>query len=127
MKSTVTIALLLVMLVQSFSKVFIVLDYQANKNYIAEFLCVNKAKPQMHCNGQCYLKKQLQKAEQQENQSTTPNLKHAAEITLFCQHLFSLPFTPVPLPVQHTFTYLPGVAKANLRFIFHPPQFTVLA
>ena len=115
------------MLVQSFSKVFIVLNYQANKNYIAEFLCVNKKKPQMHCQGHCYLKKQLQKAEQPENPSTAPNLKQASEITLFCQHLFTLPFTPGNLAVQHYFTYQPGVAVAGLAFIFHPPQFSAVA
>ncbi|RDC63941.1 hypothetical protein AHMF7616_02550 [Adhaeribacter pallidiroseus] len=110
------------MLVQSFSKVFIVLDYQANKNYIAEYLCVNKKKPEMHCNGHCYLKKQLQKAEQPENQSSTPKSKLVPEITLFCQTLLVLPFTARNAFLQHCFNYLPGVTVANLSFIFHPPQ-----
>ncbi len=113
------------MLVQSFSKVFIVLDYQANKNYIAEFLCVNKAKPQMHCQGHCYLKKQLKKVEQQENQSTTPKQKLVSEITLFCQTLFAFPVALDNLLAKHSFRYQIGATQANIAFIFHPPQFII--
>lgn len=38
--------------------------YVANKEYVASELCVNKAKPQLHCNGKCHLAKQLQKLEE---------------------------------------------------------------
>jgi hypothetical protein len=38
------------------------IEYEINKKYIAEVLCENKDKPMMHCNGKCYLKKQLKKA-----------------------------------------------------------------
>jgi hypothetical protein len=40
--------------------------YVANKTYVATELCVNKAKPEMHCNGKCHLAKQLQKLEEYE-------------------------------------------------------------
>jgi|GEM_PF-250776 len=40
--------------------------YQFNKNEIIAKFCVNKNKPMMHCNGQCYLGKQLKKAEENE-------------------------------------------------------------
>ncbi|QMU29123.1 hypothetical protein [Adhaeribacter radiodurans] len=123
MKSTLTILLLVVMLVQSFSKVWIVLDYQANKNYIAEFLCVNKAKPQMHCQGHCYLKKQLAKAEEAQKKSTNQNQKF--EITLFCQNLFRVTF--IPAFKQNSFQAFKSVFylfSAQLNY-FHPPQVLV--
>jgi hypothetical protein len=49
------------MLAQTFSKSFIVLDYQWNKDYIARVLCVNRNKPEMKCEGKCYLCKKLKK------------------------------------------------------------------
>lgn len=43
------------------------IEYLANQDYIAEFLCVNKEKPQLQCNGKCHLVKALKK-----QQSSTP-------------------------------------------------------
>lgn len=35
------------------------LDFVANYQYIKNKLCENKDKPEMHCNGKCYLMKEL--------------------------------------------------------------------
>jgi hypothetical protein len=40
------------------------IEYQANYKFISEFLCENKDKPQMHCNGKCYLAKALKSNEE---------------------------------------------------------------
>ena len=39
--------------------------YELNQDYIAEFLCINKDKPEMHCNGKCYLKKEIKKQQKE--------------------------------------------------------------
>jgi len=44
--------------------------YHVNKEYISKQLCENRNNPQMHCNGHCYLSKQLKKAEEGEKQSS---------------------------------------------------------
>ena len=41
-------------------------EYVLNQDYIAEFLCINKDKPELQCNGKCHLVKELEK--QQENE-----------------------------------------------------------
>lgn len=41
-------------------------EYVLNQDYIAEFLCVNKDKPQLQCNGKCQLVKQIEKQQEQE-------------------------------------------------------------
>ncbi len=46
------------------------LEYALNQDYIAEFLCVNKDKPQLQCNGKCHLAKQIEKQQEQEPFST---------------------------------------------------------
>jgi hypothetical protein len=37
--------------------------YELNKSEITARYCENKNRPELHCNGQCYLAKQLQKAD----------------------------------------------------------------
>jgi hypothetical protein len=37
--------------------------YELNKAEIAARYCENKNRPELHCNGQCYLAKQLKKAD----------------------------------------------------------------
>ena len=46
--------------------------YSVNKTYVAEELCQNKARPELKCNGKCYLAKQLRKAEEPVPGSTSP-------------------------------------------------------
>lgn len=53
--------------------------YSINKQVIAEKLCVNKANPKLHCEGKCYLGKQLQKAEEGEKKSAANILKEKNE------------------------------------------------
>ncbi|WP_459211787.1 hypothetical protein [Aquimarina rhabdastrellae] len=52
--------LLLVLTMQPAIKIGNVLYYQLNIDYIVEKYCVNKARPQLKCNGKCYLNKKLQ-------------------------------------------------------------------
>lgn len=46
-------------------------DYAVNYNYINKNLCENRSKPQLLCNGKCYLKKEIAKTstEQSKNDS----------------------------------------------------------
>ncbi len=37
------------------------MDYAVNYNFISKNLCENKAKPELLCNGKCYLKKEIAK------------------------------------------------------------------
>jgi hypothetical protein len=61
--------------------------YNVNKQAITEKLCVNKAKPELHCDGKCYLGKQLKKAEEGEKRSTANTLKEKQE---YVQKKYSL-------------------------------------
>lgn len=38
-------------------------EYSLNKEYIASVLCENRAKPQLSCNGKCYVQKELKKTQ----------------------------------------------------------------
>ncbi|HEX8329733.1 MAG TPA: hypothetical protein VF629_19505 [Hymenobacter sp.] len=57
------------MLLQTLGREVLVLDYALNKARITELYCVNKARPQLACNGKCHLAKQLRKADGDDNKA----------------------------------------------------------
>ena len=50
---------------------FVYLDFELRKEYIVENLCENRFTPQLHCNGKCYLAKQLHKVAQDHARNET--------------------------------------------------------
>lgn len=48
-------------------------NYELRKDFIIKNYCVNKNRPEMHCDGKCYLAKQLEKAEQEDQKQATGN------------------------------------------------------
>ena len=76
-----SIFLLTVLTLQFFSKFEIYLLWQLNRNYISKTLCVNKNAPQKHCNGKCFMKKQLQADEA--TQKNLPSSGKSQEIQWF--------------------------------------------
>ena len=54
--------------IETFCNIFFVADYYVNTaSYAAN--CVNKTKPQMHCNGECQLQKKLNTEENKDKQT----------------------------------------------------------
>jgi hypothetical protein len=113
------ILLLVAFLVQSFSKGFILLDYQFNKEYIAKNLCENKDKPAMKCEGHCYLCKRLKK---QARDQEMPERKsdNRSEIASF------VPGFQGPVPaysiVTSQYPYLhEALYNCFCSTFFHPP------
>lgn len=52
----------------------------ANYSYISKVLCVNKNKPQLNCNGKCYLMKQLAKNASDEREKDKTERRNKVEI-----------------------------------------------
>lgn len=55
--------LAVLVLLQTLGPEVLVLNYQLRKAAITARYCVNKARPQLHCNGKCHLAQQLRKAD----------------------------------------------------------------
>lgn len=102
-------------------KLGIVAWYQANKAYVAKELCENKARPQMKCNGKCYLRKQLNKTENhQQNQQSKQSQAEGVEFLPVSGFIF----TPCVIGAGVTYidTYQSQYGHQHLVNIFHPPQ-----
>ena len=105
---------------------FPVLEYAVNYEYISKVLCVNKAKPMMHCNGKCHLMKELAKAQETEKQ-TSSNKKNVTvdtiDLILDIKNDFSLCVYNVNSKTTIHSKYSNLYSHLNLYSIFHPPIF----
>jgi hypothetical protein len=119
-RAFIAILLASAFLLQSAGKLLVLANYEINKEYIAKTLCVNKAKPKMHCNGKCHLKKQLEKQEKKEN-TPANNLKTKIDIQLFSESRSFIESKKTFEIVQHHSHYLFPLYDSPLASIFHPP------
>ncbi len=69
LKRVFSILLAVLIIAQMMVNVGIGVYYHLNKDYIVKQLCINRNNPAIHCNGHCFLSKQLKRAEQNEKQS----------------------------------------------------------
>ncbi len=74
MKSQAPFFFTLLYLVAMIRPVYPLADFVINQDYIAEFLCINTDKPEMECNGKCYLSQMLQEQNNQKEESL-PSIK----------------------------------------------------
>jgi hypothetical protein len=112
------------MLLQTFSREVIVVDYQVHKARITQLFCVNKDKPMLHCNGKCHLAKQLRKAS--DSESKAPGAGFAkVKYDVVVPLLFRMA-APAYAPLA-ALRYAPAVsvhyAFAPAHGVFHPPTF----
>ncbi|MCP9766183.1 hypothetical protein [Lacihabitans soyangensis] len=101
-------------------------DYELRKDFIIKNYCVNKSRPELHCDGKCYLAKQLEKAEQEDQKQATGNfitklLSFESEIktNLFTDFFLQKPFLVKENP---NFIYSEFFSSKNAFSFFHPPQ-----
>ncbi len=121
MKKILSIFLALVILSQVFVNVGIGVYYHLNKTYITQKLCENKNNPKLHCNGHCYLTKQLKKAEEGEKNHSSNILKEKEEITSNNNEMVSVIYFPAyritEFKTVNTFLYF----SDNEHSLLKPP------
>ncbi len=122
LKRIISISLIFGIVLQSFSTVGIYLYFQANQKYIAENLCINKARPEMKCDGKCQLCKMLKKEESKEKQ-LPGSIKDKNGADLYCQEFTLLNFNPLETISSINNSYFQRQYIAPSGAIFHPPQF----
>jgi hypothetical protein len=60
--------------------VFWQVNFVVHQKEITELECINKDRPEMNCNGNCYLSKQLQKADLELDQKREENSKRLSQL-----------------------------------------------
>lgn len=99
-----------------------VLDYILNYDYIANTLCENKAKPQLHCNGKCHLKKELARAASDDHKAAQDKKSSLADAEFILPSLSGAPLCIVSSPEREEHSachcFYKGGSKPD---VFHPP------
>lgn len=104
------------MLLQTFSRAVVMADFYMHQQEIAEALCENKDKPQLDCEGNCQLKKEL------DDETKHGTVQHIQEFSPFIFYP-AWHFEPVtapdvcahPYPLNDTRTF------GYQGYVFHPP------
>ncbi len=90
MKRLIAFTIITIYLMALLRPIFPYIEYLVNKEYIATVLCINKDKPEMHCNGKCHLTKQLKKASEDENNSPSDLPKQYNKTDDISLHILNL-------------------------------------
>ncbi|WP_410221461.1 hypothetical protein [Pedobacter sp.] len=119
-RKIVALLLLTGILANCFNYAIVSTSYQLNKEYIASVLCTNKDKPELHCDGKCFLDIKLKELEQK-NKQEQENLKKLVE-TIIPEHTTAiLPLYEIPNNSSIPF-YLQQKPIGKVNNIFHPPK-----
>jgi len=115
--------LILLVLLQTFSREVLVVDFTLNRATITARFCVNKARPQLHCDGKCYFAQQLKKQADRENKA--PNsLKERLEMlpTAFSSLVPAAPRQWASAPPGYGPAGALWVPARTAQGIFQPPR-----
>lgn len=125
-KRSLAVFLLLLISVRILVVPVVYLDFELNKDYIIKNLCENRFNPELKCNGQCYLAKQLHKVAEdkasKEAGRQEQNFKKLLEETFHHENFsFSKVFECVILTVQNKFSYKTSRYSTLTNSLFRPP------
>ncbi|HET8572501.1 MAG TPA: hypothetical protein VFL76_01405 [Edaphocola sp.] len=108
------------MAMQMFRGDFIILDYYTHQQAFSE-ACINKGKPQMHCNGKCQMYKKMRQNHQQEQDH--PELANSVKIVLYCMvDALHFSWPSMPGSAQEKFPRIEvALVHHDPLSVFHPP------
>lgn len=120
-KKGIAFILLLVFTLQTFYASAFTIWFYANRKAIAQKHCINKNRPELKCDGKCFLKMKMQQTEQHQDEEAPLHVK---------QQLEGSPFTPAAdtpallIPVysnSYNSGYRSFYQYRHSPSIFHPP------
>ncbi len=100
-------------------------EYAVNYDYISEVLCVNKSNPELHCNGKCYLKKEIAKTNDTDSSplSKTKNSGQKLLDIYVLPEIANINKTENAFLSNFNFLYNTAYSFLFLNPIFRPPVF----
>jgi len=116
----------IIIIVLFLKPVFPVIDYMVNYDYISTVLCINKDKPELHCNGKCQLMKELANAADDDKPISTNKKTNTNTLNdLFVQEVNEYVFMTANKPVEYILNskYTNLYSHLEVYSIFHPPIF----
>ena len=117
------VILFFIMAVYVLRPVYPYIHYAWNKEYIAKYLCINKDKPELQCNGKCHLKKELSEQRKEEKGPAFPFKISYESIQLWHRIISGIQLDKFAKSVlNHCPVYKINYLYTLIRFVFHPPD-----
>ncbi|MCE7065048.1 hypothetical protein [Dyadobacter sp. CY326] len=123
MRVTLIYIWLVITILPTFSQWGTIAYYHINKDYITRVLCENRDKPQLHCDGHCFLAKKLRAQEEKKDKQTSERVQNLPSLQLFASPLASFNFLS-NIVAQHqelNFPYNRAAYQAPLSIVVPPP------
>jgi hypothetical protein len=95
-----------------------VIEYHLFKESIIELFCVNRDKPEMNCDGVCYLSSQLAEQEEQSGSSNLNTVYYPIGVNYALQR----PFIAAPESTTHYFQFAEDWVFTYARSNSPPPR-----
>lgn len=123
MRTVLVYIWLITTILPTFSQWGTIAYYQINKEYITRILCENRDKPQLHCNGKCYLAKKLSEQQEKKDQQTSKSIQNIPVLQLFASAIasFEFPASHFLLRRERIFPYHLASYQAPLSILVPPP------
>jgi len=125
MKAVFTYLVLFAFALQIGSRIYVLVDFKINQEYIAENLCEKKDEPESCCEGKCHLAEELNEIEELESNtpinSENSKKEKIEDFPLFLNSNQSI--APINNESKQSFNEL--FVKTNSGFtveLFHPPS-----
>jgi hypothetical protein len=116
----ISIFILVVLMLTNFSRLFIYASFELNQEYIASTLCVNRDKPEINCNGKCYLSKKIKQAEEKEKKQELDGLKKSLQESSLVKSFSSDDLISFEVQKDYFPTPVDDLLTGNSE-ILHPP------
>jgi hypothetical protein len=117
----IALTLLLALLSSILSKLFVYAEFKSNQATIAATLCENRDRPELNCQGKCYLMKKLKAAEDKEKKQENQTQKKAS-VDLFFLNETVAPVLAITVPAQKKASTQKFTLPEFDREIAHPPS-----
>lgn len=109
------------MLLKAFIVPVVYIDFKLNQDYIARVLCINRDKPELHCEGNCILMQKIKDAQQSDDQDKSQNMQRYV-VEIVCDATFAFTFISAFSPKAVYFEYEDRIISNYLSNSFHPPK-----
>jgi hypothetical protein len=121
MKLACVSILFICVLAATFSQGILIAAFNMNQQFIATTLCENRNHPEIHCNGHCFLNKQLNNQQKQDGSANTGS-KTRVSIQLFKEE-FTTNNLSVAMQKAGVYAYYKyRRAQGFILSFFQPPQ-----
>jgi hypothetical protein len=123
LKYTIVILLFTALIAHTFSRSLVLADYMVNLEAYKK-VCVNKAKPMMHCNGKCQMLKKMKKQEGDNGTSAPAPKFNQLDFVLSSKSFFpTLEFATITNCNSYYIQEQSKFYNNYLASIFRPPSY----